>query len=800
MMAHHVFNRPDEGKMYYWMDECVQYCHDLLCGTFGIDPSEVTYVENPWSGGGNAGAAVEVIVGGLELATLVFMNLEENEDGDIEIKGVNYSEMPLQIIDTGYGLERFCWAAAGTPTIYEAIYPESVAWLKDLAGFSAERFEMSQDELDSLLGEMSRLFGIMNIEVGSDGDRMREVFMKRLAERGHPIEAELFESITEPLSRIYAIPDHMHALSNMLGDGLVPSNAKAGYLARMIARRVLRMRDDLGLEVSLADLAVHHLEMNYSADRMKQTQDGLVTILKGEEERYDEMLRKGNQVVKTAIKDISKSATELPDGILFTINDSHGIAPDLVINIANDLGWKSLVLRTGFSAEMAERHAEMAKNAAKSVASKPLVEEIPDLPRTIPLYYENVSQQNFEASVLSCLPLVGDDVPEGATHGIILDRTCFYPEGGGQEGDYGTLTTDSASHPVLDTRKVGELVVHLCTGRFEVGDMVHGEIDWERRRQLMDHHTSVHIVGGAARKLLGPHIYQAGANKSVESARLDITHHRRLTRKDLDAIESLANEIVQNVSRTEKLTLDRKDADRKFGFDLYQGGAPKGSDIRILRISDHDIQACGGTHHDEPGRIGQIRIVRSNAVQDGVERLHIVAGQAAMVHARGQEEILRNTSDIFQVPVDELPTTANRFFGEWKEQRKRIEALEAEIVRLRTSGGGNDTTEVDGVRVVIMEVDGDLKQMTKMLKELTLDSSKPTLAILGSKEGGGKLMVAVTEDSIASERYNSVDILRGISSHINGGGGGRPTFAQGGGSKPEGLPDAMDAAKELIGV
>ena len=800
MMAHHVFNRPDEGKMYYWMDECVQYCHDLLCGTFGIDPSEVTYVENPWSGGGNAGAAVEVIVGGLELATLVFMNLEENEDGDIEIKGVNYSEMPLQIIDTGYGLERFCWAAAGTPTIYEAIYPESVAWLKDLAGFSAERFEMSQQELDSLLGEMSRLFGIMNIEVGSDGDRMREVFLKRLAERGYPIEAELFESITEPLSRIYAIPDHMHALSNMLGDGLVPSNAKAGYLARMIARRVLRMRDDLGLKVSLADLAVHHLEMNYSAESMKQTQDGLVTILRGEEERYDEMLRKGNQVVKTAIKDISKSATELPDGILFTINDSHGISPDLVINIANDLGWKSLVLRTGFNAEMAERHAEMAKNAAKSVASKPLVEDIPDLPRTIPLYYENVSQQNFEASVLSCLPLVGDDLPEGATHGIILDRTCFYPEGGGQEGDYGTLTTDSASHPVLDTRKVGELVVHLCTGGFEVGDMIHGELDWERRRQLMDHHTSVHIVGGAARKLLGPHIYQAGANKSVESARLDITHHRRLTRKDLDAIESLANEIVQNVSRTEKLTLDRKDADRKFGFDLYQGGAPKGSDIRILRISDHDIQACGGTHHDEPGRIGQIRIVRSNAVQDGVERLHIVAGQAAMVHARGQEEILRNTSDIFQVPVDELPTTANRFFGEWKEQRKRIEALEAEIVRLRTSGGGNDTTEVEGVRVVIMEVDGDLKQMTKMLKELTLDPAKPTLAILGSKEGGGKLMVAVTENSIASERYNSVDILRGISSHINGGGGGRPTFAQGGGSKPEGLPDAMDAAKEIIGV
>jgi len=800
MMAHHVFNRPDEGKMYYWMEECVKHCHDLLCITFGIDPAEITYVENPWSGGGNAGAAVEVIVGGLELATLVFMNLEEHEDGEIEIKGVKYTEMPLQIIDTGYGLERFCWAAAGTPTIYESIYPESVAWLKEQAGFSAEMFDMTQSDLDSLLGEMSRLFGIMNIEVGSDGDRMREVFLTRLGERGHSIDSEMFAAITEPLSKIYAIPDHMHALANMLGDGLVPSNAKAGYLARMIARRVLRMRDDLGLEVSLSDLALQHLEVNYSTDRMKQTQEGLVTILKGEEERYDEMLRKGMQVVKTAIKDIAKDSTELPDEILFTINDSHGIAPDLVMNIANDLGWKNLVLRTGFNAEMAERHAAMAKAAAKAITAKPLVEKVPELPATVALYYEDVSSQNFEASVLACLPLVGEDLPEGATHGIVLDRTCFYPEGGGQEGDYGSLTCDSASHSILDTQKVGELVVHLSSGPFEVGDMVHGELDWSRRRQLMDHHTAVHIVGGAARRLLGPHIYQAGANKSVESARLDITHHRRLTRSDLDQIEALANEVVQNVSRTEKLTLDRKDADRKFGFDLYQGGAPKGSDIRILRIADHDIQACGGTHHDEPGRIGQIRIVRSNAVQDGVERLHIVAGQAAMEHARNQEAILRNASEVFQVPVDELPATANRFFAEWKEQRKRIENLEAEIVRLRTSGGGDDMAEVDGVRVVIMEVDGDLKQMTKMLKELTLDNSKPTLAVLGSTEGGGKLMVATTEGTIASEKYNAVDILRGISSHINGGGGGRPTFAQGGGSNPDGLVDALEAAKQLIGV
>ena len=158
-------------------------------------------------------------------------------------------------------------------------------------------------------------------------------------------------------------------------------------------------------------------------------------------------------------------------------------------------------------------------------------------------------------------------------------------------------------------------------------------------------------------------------SKAVDSARLDITHYNRLTRQDLDSIEKMANEVIVQVHKTEKTILNRKDADRKHGFDLYQGGAPKGNTIRVLRIADHDIQACGGTHHDELGQIGSIRLVRSNAVQDGVERLHIVAGQAALDYAREQDGILRQTGEVFGVNVADVPKTAERFFGEWKEQR-----------------------------------------------------------------------------------------------------------------------------------
>ncbi len=799
MMAHHVFNRPEDGLEIYWMEQCVEHCHRMLTETFGIDASEITYVENPWCGGGNAGAAVEVIVGGLELATLVFMDMEEHPDGGVELKGDRYRTMPLQIIDTGYGLERFCWAAAGTPTIYEAIYPETVAWLKECSGFESVANQWPSLDLERLLSEMSRLNGIMNIEAGVDGEKLVNIFLERLAQRGVEVSAEQFSSITEPLANIYAIPDHLHALCNMLGDGLVPSNAKAGYLARMLARRVLRMRDELAIDVPLAELATHHLDVNLGGHLNKQTRDGLLTILALEEERYVEMLRKGTNVIQTQLKSLAKDAAEIPDEHLFTMNDSHGLAPDMVITLARNAGWDSVGLRTGFSAEMAERHARMAKEAAKTSSNQGDALAVDMFSATHPLFYDTVYSPKFEANLLGCVS-AADHGPDGSTHAVVLDATLFYPEGGGQEGDRGTLRQNGVEVVVLDTQKVGEVIVHFTDGPLEGTESVEGQLDWKRRKQLMDHHTAVHIVGGAARRLLGPHIFQAGSHLTVESGRLDITHYHRLTRADLDAMEDMANHVLSEVRQTEKTELNRRDADIVHGFDLYQGGAPKGDSIRILKIADHDIQACGGTHHDEPGQIGSIRIVRSSAVQDGVERLHIVAGDAALAYARSQDELVRQSSDVFGVHGDDLPKAAARFFKEWKEQRKLIEQLESEIVRLRTTGGGDASTEVEGVRVVVMEIEGDLKSMTTMLKELTLDASNPTLAVLGSKDGGGKLMIGITENTIASERYNAVDLLRSISSHIRGGGGGRPTFAQGGGSHAEGLSDALQAARDELGL
>ncbi len=806
MMAHHCFNRPEEGDIVYWIDECVRFCDELFTERLGIEANEITYVENPWAGGGNAGPAVEVIVGGLELATLVFMNLQEDPEGDIVVKGDTYSEMPLQIIDTGYGLERFCWAAAGTPTIYESIYPETVSMLMESSGINSTIASLEGVDTDLMLSELSRLAGILNIDVGTDVSSLYDKLQERLADRGVSISLNDLKSVVEPLAAVYAIPDHLHALCNMLGDCLVPSNVKAGYLARMLARRTLRLRDSIGIKLSLADLGRHHLKVNIDSSGFRQTDEGIIRILELEEQRYSEMIRAGEAAVRTAFRDIPKDAEEIPDEILFNLAESRGIQPEMAVEIAGGMGWTELSVRLGLAADMAARHAAQAKQAASSKQDACSLSYGLDLPVTEQIYYEDTSRMSITANVLHCQELTREQIDsldlsvevEGLpSHLIILNRTLFYPEGGGQLGDQGTLRNGSTAK-VLDTRTENGLILHLTdsplTGEVEVC------LNEARRTQLMDHHTAVHIVGGSAREVLGPHVWQAGSNKGERYARLDITHFERLDRSTLDCIEDAANKIITDSLPVEKLVLDRADADAQFGFELYQGGPPKHTEIRVIKIGEHDIQACGGTHHDSTSAVGEVRIVRSSAVQDGVERLQIVAGETAREHAREQERLLTEASEVLGVQPSDLPTTVSRFFEEWKEQRKKIQQLEAEMVRLRTGGGGSDSVTKDGIRYVVMETEGDNKQLLAMASEITRDPSTPTVAVLGSKDGGGKLLVAITEGSAASEKYDATVILNQIAPLISGGGGGRPTIAQGGGQNPDGVPDALNKAKEIMDI
>ncbi|MES3516704.1 MAG: alanine--tRNA ligase, partial [Natronomonas sp.] len=647
MMAHHAFNAredlddPDqyayEGEV-YWKNETVRYCDELLA-ELGADIEDVTYIEDPWVGGGNAGPAIEVIYRGLELATLVFMCMEADPEGEYELKdGNRYSYMDTYIVDTGYGLERWTWMSQGTATVYEAVYPEMIDFLKDNAGLDYTEAEAE------LVDRAARMAGALDIDDVDDVEAARGEIADELG-----VDVDRLRTLVEPLEEIYAIADHCRTLAYMFGDGIVPSNVGTGYLARMVLRRTKRLTDSVGVDAPLDEL------VDMQAERLGyDNRDTIRDIVRTEAEKYRETLERGGRRVESLAEEYAERDEVIPLEEVIELYDSHGIQPDTVEEIAGRYG-AGVEIPDDFYAQVAARHGgeETADDAGGEG------DRIDDLPKTEKLYYDDSNRTEFEAVVL--------DVFEHDDHcEVALDQTMFYPEGGGQPADTGTLTTDDLTVEVTDVREVDGVILHRTTDDPGKGEFVRGQIDATRRRRLTQHHTATHIIGYAARQVLGSHVRQAGAQKGTTSARFDVRHYERISRDEVKRIERVANDVVTNNLAVEREWPDRNDAEERYGFDLYQGGIPPGQQIRLIHVGD-DVQACGGTHVTRTGDIGAIKILSTERVQDGVERLTFAAGDAAIEATQRTEDALYDAAEILDVTPQEVPETAERFFEEWKQ-------------------------------------------------------------------------------------------------------------------------------------
>jgi len=348
MMAHHAFNaredieRPGqyayEGEV-YWKSETVRYCDELL-ESLGADVTDVTYIEDPWVGGGNAGPAIEVIYRGLELATLVFMCMERDPDGEYELKdGNTYSFMDTYIVDTGYGLERWTWMSQGTPTVYEAVYPEMIAFLKDNAGIE------HTDEEAELIGRAARLSGQLDIDDVDDVEAARGDIAAELG-----VETDELRRLVEPLETVYAIADHCRTLAYMLGDGIVPSNVGTGYLARMVLRRTKRLADDVGVDAPLDEL------VDMQAERLGYgNRDTVRDIVRTEVEKYRETLERGGRQVERLAAEYADRGEAIPLEEVIELYDSRGIQPDTVEEIAAEHG-AAVEIPDDFYSLVAARH------------------------------------------------------------------------------------------------------------------------------------------------------------------------------------------------------------------------------------------------------------------------------------------------------------------------------------------------------------------------------------------------------------------------------------------------------------
>lgn len=766
MMAHHAFNSPQEEI--YWKDHTVELCDEFV-NSIGGDLNAITYKEHPWIGGGNAGPSVEVMIGGLEIATLVFMSLgrQKTDKPPVELEGIPYYPMSTRVVDTGYGLERMVWASTGSPTIYDAVFPDMVSTIMHSAGLD---HHLDNAECTKVLALNAKFAGLMDIT----GANLFQLRKKVAATIDVPIEK--LQKMIVPIEQVYTIADHTRCLAYMLGDCIVPSNVGEGYLARLVLRRTLRVMNDLKMDADLGDLI--EMQVNKIGNsQFEQNLDVIHEIVDREVEKYAATIERGTRIIQKVATTYKKKSEKVPLREVITLYDSHGLPPELIKEVASKEG-AVVDLPDNFYSLIADMHSENQKDRENDDDPlEPYRERVSGLPDTHPLYYELPSEVEFEGMVL--------DSFDGY---VILDQTLFYPEGGGQPADTGTLVTAECMVRIEDTIKMGGVILHkISGGSLKRGERVKGMVDEDRRWSLMRHHTATHILLHATKEVLGAHVHQSGAQKGSESSRIDIRHFKHITPDERRRIEVKANQIVMKNRPISIKIEERTEAEQKYGFGLYQGGVPPGKEIRIVKVGG-DIEACAGTHCKSTGEVGAIKILRVEHIQDGIERIEFSAGRAAITAMQQIEQLLDESAHTLHIQPENLPGSVQRFFTEWKERGKEVERLRSRLVDLELQNVRYESAR--GVNFVIKEIDVDPSQLASLARKLSRNDG---VALLASSTDTLHLVL-----SSGSRAVDAGKILGQVALLIDGKGGGNATMAYGVTPDRSQLEPALLAGKKLI--
>jgi alanyl-tRNA synthetase len=767
MMADHAFNSPKEKI--YWNNETVDYCHEFFTKYLGIKPEKLNYVESMWAGGGNAGENFEVVIDGIEVATLVFMHYRTEDDKLIPIDNLT--------VDTGYGLERIVWLSKGSPTIYDAVFEPVVQKLFKLSGYRID------DE--KIFREASKLSGRMEVKGEAGFWSMRVKIAREIG-----IGADELNKIMRPVENIYAIADHTRTLVFMLGDGIVPSNIEAGYLARLLIRRTLRSMAELNLKIPLSEIiATQIAELSRDFPEYKEKSKVILEMVDGEEKKYKSTIERGKNIVSKLIeKAREKGEAQLSIDELIQLYDSQGLTPEIVSSIAEKQRFK-VEIPDDFFSRVAKLHEKATKVAAEALLTVKLKEKIGEVESTRTLYYEDPFTREFDASVQKVIE----------NKYVVLDQTAFYPEGGGQPGDRGILKFNGGEASVIDCQKIGNIIVHVCEGASpKLGEKVHGSIDWARRQSLMRHHTSTHILMGAVVRVLGEHAWQSGAQKDVDRSRLDISHFERLTPKQVHEIERLANEVVMAAIPVETSWQPRQVAESKYGFRLYQGGVVPGKEIRVVKIGEWDAEACGGVHCKSTAEVGIIKIIKTERIQDGVERLTFAAGIPALQYIQQQDLKLKSLAEILDSPTEQIEQALKDLIDAHKSTRKELDKLRERIAKYEALELVKTAKPVGEIRVLKQKLERvDVETILKISNELVKTEPRLLSVIIGVDDKSAKIVVRCGSVALKNGA-NAGEVAAEIAGIMGGGGGGKPDFGQGGSEHPEKAQDALETVEKIV--
>lgn len=740
-------------KQGYWKDRCMDLDYELLTKEFGIPKQEITFVEDVWVGAGAFGYSLEYHVRGLELGNAVFTAFQ----GD----PASYSELPEKVVDMGAGLERLAWITQGTPTCYDSAFSQVLSRMREAA-------EVSYDH--KLFERYSKFAGAMNLDEYPTLSEARKVIAKNLG-----VDPDSLARSLGPMQAMYAVADHARTLLFAVTDGLPPSNVGGGYNLRVLFRRAQSFIDYYGFKFKLADVVDWHVDQLHKMyAELKEHKDDVSKVLEVEAVRYSTTVQR----VQRTVSSLAASKKEVTIDDLVRLYDSDGITPEQLVE-----GGARVAVPEDFYQRV------VAKHVSQKVEQKRPEFDVTGLPETKAIYYEDGERFEFEAKVLKTF--------RGGY--VVLDQTAFYPRGGGQEPDHGTI----ADRKVVDLEKDSGVIVHKLEGLLpKEGSKVIGKVDPRRRQKIRRIHTATHIVNGASRQVIGPWVWQHSAFKEEDYGRLDITHFAKLTDQQVRKIEDVANDIVMKDYPVRVSWLPRKEAEAKYGFRLFQGGVVPSRILRIVNINDWDIEACGGTHTETTGQVGFIKIVRTERIQDGVERLVFVAGYPAVDYVQKVDGTVEELSSVLGVQRENVLKVVASMKKELEDSSKREKILGERLIEASVPKMVASARAVEGPKgraMIYVSADTDISDELIVSRGEKLVSAEPSLVDVSVSPRGTSTRVVCFVGPKAREAGIAADqLVREVAKALGGSGGGSKDFAQGGGPKPIEEPEAREIVARAV--
>ena len=668
----------------------------------------------------------------IEIWNLVFMQFDRQPDGTLV-------PLPAPCVDTGMGLERLAAILQHVHTNYEI------------------------DLFQALIRKASELTGMPDLENKS----------------------------------LRVIADHIRACSFLIVDGVLPSNEGRGYVLRRIIRRALRHGWMLGVRQPFFSKLVPALveQMGVAYPELPAQADIVVRALQAEEERFAETLDAGMKIFDDVAAKVSDGV--IPGVDAFRLYDTYGFPVDLTADIARERDMR--VDMDGFNAAM-ETQRETARAAGKFGGGVTLSADlVATLKPTVFLGYDRL-----QAEGLRVVAMLKDGRPVQAAQAgdeliVITDQTPFYAESGGQVGDTGVLSGAGVQVQVRDTQKfAGQFHGHvgtLTTGGLQVGDVLSGAVDGQRRTATILNHSATHLLHAALREVLGTHVQQKGSLVAPDRLRFDFSHFAPISAEDLAVIERKVNEQVRANNAAEVHNMGMQEALEFGAMALF--GEKYGEHVRVLKMGDYSTELCGGTHVGRTGDIGLFKITSEGGVSSGVRRIEAVTGQGALDYIAHEQAQLGEAAALLGGNAGDVVDKIRQLGERQKKLERELEALKAKQAAGATADLGAGAVEVNGVKILASRLEGfDAKALRDAIDRLKQQLGDAVIVLAGTQDGKAALVAGVNGSAMG--KVKAGELLSHIASQIGGKGGGRPDLAQGGGEDGPALASALAAVVEWV--